>query len=73
LRFGGDDEAVLGRDDADFEAESELARNVEAWLDGEAGVGLDKAIVGEFGIVEVRTFAMDVATTEAVASTVDKL
>ncbi len=58
LDFAGDPGFVGGGDHVDFAADAELGE-VDAGLDGEAGVGQDAAVVVGFEVVEVGAGAVD--------------
>ena len=58
LDFAGDPGFGLGGEHVDFAADAELGE-VDAGLDGEAGVGENAALVVGFEVVEVRAGAVD--------------
>ena len=56
----GDLGFAFAGDHVDLAADAELAWEVEAGFDGEAGVGEDEALVVGFEVVEVGAVAVDV-------------
>ena len=59
LARAGDDCSIWIGNHVDLVADTELAGEVEAGLDGEAGVGQDEALVVSFEVVEVGSAAVE--------------